>query len=630
MIDLRLTTLEHIARGDSLDRVMDHLCRAFETNFPDTVCSVLMVDRGGMLHPLASPSLPASYSAALGNVAVGPNVGSCGTAAYLRMPVEVCDIANDPRWANYREHVLPLGLRACWSSPILDSSGMVLATFALYFRENRGPNEAERQLGEICIHLCELAMARHLRVTEREFSANMDALTNLPNRRSFERTLAHIDCGTPGAWALMIIDLDNLKTTNDTFGHEAGDRLLQETALRLAQLAAPDRAFRAGGDEFALLIAAPERLDALETYAGSILAALAETIDFASFSILPEATIGYAVLSAQDESAVSTLRNADHALYRAKSVNRGGYLRYAPEMNDPVAARLSSISAVQSALAEDRLRAWYQPIVRLSDRRIVGLEALCRMMTPEGTVIPASAFAEATIAPGVASQLTQAMLEMVAADLRAWREAGIPETTMSVNISATDLRGGRLLPVITRAFGGDRELIGRLVLEVNESVCFDRHDRAMAQVVEALRGHGIGIALDDFGTGYASLTHLLDFPFDSIKIDKSFIDRLTVDDLSSTIIAALLAIARKRGATVTAEGIEHAGQATRLCEMGCGFGQGYLFAPGVDRSEIARLLIRHAASGLHSTPMPEIELRGREVPTPPSARDQAAKGKFAG
>jgi len=626
VIDLRVTTLEHIARGDSLDRVMGHLCRAFEANFPEVICSVLMVDRGGMLHPLAAPSLPAAYSAALDNIAVGPNVGSCGTAAYTRQPVEVVDIATDTRWINFRDAALALGLNACWSSPILDPSGMVLATFALYFRDSRGPSQDERDLVEICIHLCELAMARHLRVTERERSANMDALTNLPNRRSFEQTLRHIDCDEPGSWALMIVDLDNLKTTNDTFGHEAGDRLLQETAGRLAQVATPDRAFRVGGDEFALLIVAPERLDALEDFAQSVLTALSGMIDFAAFSILPEATIGYAALSAQDKDAVHTLRNADHALYHAKAVNRGGHLRYTPAMNDPVAARLSSISAVQAALSEGRLRAWYQPIVRLNDRRIVGVEALCRMITADGTVLPASAFAEATIAPGIASQLTRAMLEMVAADLRLWREAGVPQTSMAVNVTATDLRGARLLQVIREAFAYDADLIGRLVLEVNETVSIDRHDRTMTQTIEALRCHGIRIALDDFGTGYASLTHLLYFPFDSIKIDKSFIDRLAIhdpsgDDLSSTIITALLAIARKTGATVIAEGIEHEEQAQRLSDMGCLYGQGYLFAPAVDRSESARLLIHHAASIAHSIPMPLSRADAGKLPLSAPALD---------
>lgn len=633
MIDLRVTTLEHIARGDSLDRVMSHLCRAFEANFPEAICSVLTVDRGGMLHPLAAPSLPPGYSAALDNLAVGPNVGSCGAAAYTREPVEVRDIATDPRWANYRDGALALGLRACWSSPILDSSGLVLATFAIYFRDSRGPTQDERQLVEICIHLCELAMARHLRVTERERSANMDALTNLPNRRSFERTLGHMDCDQPGSWALMIVDLDNLKTTNDTFGHEAGDRLLQETASRLAQVATPDRAFRVGGDEFALLIVAPERLQDLENFAKSVLTSLSGMIDFAAFSILPEATIGYAALSAQDKDAIHTLRNADHALYHAKAAHRGGHLRYTPAMSDPLAARLSSISTVQAALSEGRLRAWYQPIVRLNDRRIVGLEALCRMITPDGAVLSASAFAEATIAPGIASQLTRAMLEMVAADMRLWREAGVPQTSMAVNVTAADLRGARLLQVIREAFADDADLIGRLVLEVNETVYIDRHDRTMAQTIEALRQYGIRIALDDFGTGYASLTHLLYFPFDSIKIDKSFIDRLAVydpclddpsDDLSSTIIAALLAIARKTGATVTAEGIEHAQQARRLSEMGCLYGQGYLFSPAVDRSESARLLIQHAASGEHSTPMPLIRSgAGNGLPAVGQQQDRA-------
>jgi predicted signal transduction protein with EAL and GGDEF domain len=136
------------------------------------------------------------------------------------------------------------------------------------------------------------------------------------------------------------------------------------------------------------------------------LAEITEPIDFASFSIIPEATIGFAALSINDANAVTTARNADHALYRAKLANRGGYMAYTQEMSDPLAARLS-ISTLQAAISEGRLRAWYQPIVSLGDRRIVALEALCRMMTPEGAIIPAGAFAEATIAPGVASELTR-------------------------------------------------------------------------------------------------------------------------------------------------------------------------------------------------------------------------------
>jgi hypothetical protein len=209
VIDLRVTTLEHIARGDSLDRVMEHLCRAFETNFPHVICSVLSVDRGGMMHPLAAPSLPMTYSAALDNIAIGPNIGSCGTAAYIRAPVEVHDIATDPlgqlQGCGAAAGPAHAGPRLFWIP------GLVLATFALYFRECRGPSPEERRLVDICIHLCDLAMARHLRIAERERSANMDALTDLPNRRGFDQTLAHLDCDTPGAWAIMIIDLDNLK-----------------------------------------------------------------------------------------------------------------------------------------------------------------------------------------------------------------------------------------------------------------------------------------------------------------------------------------------------------------------------------------------------------------------------------
>ena len=606
MLKFKAAVLELIARGDPLPVVMDRMCREIELSFDGVCCSVLTVDRSGMLHPLSAPSLPDELSASLENLTIGPKVGSCGTAAYTGKPVETRDVATDPHWALYphiRDAVLALGLNACWSSPLVEGSGVVCATFALYFTEQRGPTQAEREMVELCLHLSDLAFARHRRVTDRERRANTDALTGLPNQGSFARALAHLDCREPGAWALLLIDLDNLKIINDTFGHAAGDRLLQEVARRFARLAIPDGAFRIGGDEFVILIKAPERLADLAGTAESFFSVLAAPVEYEHFSIVPEATMGAAVVSHNDAVPETVRRNADIALYHAKETQRGSYVRYWPGIDTRIVARLSSIESLHAALAEQRVDAWYQPIVNLEDGRIVAMEALCRMVTAGGEVLPAALFAEATADARVAPVLTRRMLSLVRNDMRKWRDAGIDFGHVGVNITAVDLRGGRLAAMIDEIFAEDA-LLEKLVLEVTENVSIGDRDRLVGDTVRDLRRRGILIALDDFGTGYASLTHLLDLPVDFIKIDQSFTGRLPDDEVSATIIAGLIAIARKLGARVAAEGVETSEQVARLLDLGCDNAQGFLFSPGVDRAAAACLLMRHSARMPHSVPMP--------------------------
>lgn len=605
MLKFRVAILELIARGASLTEVMNHLCLRIETRFPDVICTILTVDRSGTLSPLAAPSLPESYSRLLDNLPIGPNVGSCGTAAYTGKPVEARDIATDPRWTPFpavQEQLLSLGLKACWSSPLVDASGIVIATFALYFREARAPSDKERELVDTCLHLCALAFAYHQRLIDRERRANTDALTALPNQGSFTRALAHLSCDEPGGWAILLIDLDNLKTINDTFGHAIGDRLLQEVALRLAGFAIPDGAFRIGGDEFALIIKEPARLRDLPQTARTLSDILSTPVEHEHFSIIPEATMGAAVVAGNETGADQVYRNADLALYHAKETNRGDFIRYWPGIDTRMVSRLSSIESVDAALSEGRIDAWYQPIVRMSDQRIVGLEALCRMISPDGTVLPAAVFAEATSDARIASVLTHRMFSLVSKDMRDWLGQGIDFGYVGVNITAVDLRGGRLDAMLDEVFP-DESLFPRLVFEVTETVYIGDRDRMVIDAVAALRARGMRIALDDFGTGYASLTHLLDLPVDFIKIDQSFTSRLPDDAVSGTIIAGLVAIADKLGAAVTAEGVETAEQANRLQALGCTFGQGFHFAHGVHRDEAHRLLMQHAASNPQGIPL---------------------------
>lgn len=300
------------------------MCLEAEKLSSDAVCSVLTVDRAGLLHPLAGPSLPAKYSAALDGLATGPNAGSCGTAAYLRTEVTVTDIETDPRWADYKHLALPFGLLACWSQPILDTAGEPIGTFAFYYRERRGPTPLEKEIIRHCIHLCVIAIDRHQRVIEHERRAFSDALTGLANRAAFNVALSALNCDVAGGWGLLVLDLDNLKIVNDTFGHHAGDRLLRIASERVASVVKPARAFRIGGDEFAIILQPAEDTLDLEQTAERILAALAEPAQCDGHIVVPRATIGGAVVSAGETVAERVRQNADYALYHAKETGRGG------------------------------------------------------------------------------------------------------------------------------------------------------------------------------------------------------------------------------------------------------------------------------------------------------------------
>jgi diguanylate cyclase (GGDEF)-like protein len=593
VLELQNTILEMIATGETLANTVERMCEEAERLAPGAVCSVLTVDRAGLIHPLAGPSLPAEYSAALEGVPIGPHVGSCGTAAFLREEVTVTDIANDRRWAAFKHLALPIGLRACWSKPILNAAGEAIGTFAFYYRECRGPTQLEREIVRNCVHLCVIALERHQRVIEHERRAFTDALTGLSNRAAFDVALAALNCERPGDWALLVLDLDNLKLVNDTFGHQAGDCLLQTAGARITAAAAKGRAFRLGGDEFAIIVQAPEELRDLEQTAERILEMLAKPAACGDHIVVPRATIGGAALSAGDRVAERVRQNADFALYHAKETGRGGFVRYWPGLGTNITRRLGHIREVDAALLENRIEAFYQPVVRLDTRDIVGLEALCRMRLSD-SIISAGDFQEAMKDVHVAKALTERMMKLVAADVRAWLDMGIPFQHVGVNVSSADMHGGTLDSMLAAAFGREGVPLKHVIVEVTETVYMGDGDRMVRKAVETLRGKGLRVALDDFGTGYASLTHLLTVPVDIIKIDKSFVNRLAPGNASMAIVEGLLQIASKLDIRVIAEGIETEDQADLLKAAGCILGQGYLFSRAVDRYSTTELLIQRA------------------------------------
>ena len=586
--------LEAIACGEPLVTIMERLCRRVEAIAPGVICSVVTVDAEQRLVALAAPSLPAHYAAAITGLRIGPCVGSCGTSIYRGEPVCVTDIATDPLWAEFKGLVLPLGLLACWSSPIRARNGLVIGSFAFYYDQLRGPDELEQRIVATCVHLCAIAI-EHEEVRSRNHRlAYWDTLTGLPNRAAFNEAITRLTAAQPLNFGLMLIDIDHLKAINDTMGHAAGDAVIATVGARLQAVIGEATACRIGGDEFAVLLPDCNQASRIRGLACAILAAVAAPLDHEGNALSPSVTIG-AVLAGEDGDDGVTLRqNADFALYHAKETRRGGYVRFSNGLRTSMTHRLQSQRNVDGALTEGRIVAYYQPVVSLETGEIVGVEALARMRMPDGRIATAGEFQEAMLDPKIAYRITGQMLSAIAADMAAWSRAGVQFKHIGLNVTSADFKKGDLVQRVLRTLDRVQVSPTHLVIEVTEQVFMGARKDGVARTIEQLRGHGIAVALDDFGTGFASLTHLLDFPVDVIKIDRSFIAAARTGSRSSAIVEAMVGLADRLGMQVIAEGIETADQAEWLRAMGCHLGQGFLYAQAMPAGMVAGLLQRFA------------------------------------
>ncbi|ANQ84657.1 putative signaling protein [Azoarcus olearius] len=428
---------------------------------------------------------------------------------------------------------------------------------------------------------------------ELEQQATHDALTGLANRNLLNDRMqrAIIRAARDGhAVAVMLLDLDRFKLINDSLGHAAGDALLQETARRLStSVRRGDTVARLGGDEFMVVMSDMSAEDDAAALAAKVLESLAVPMLLNGREIVVTGSIGVSLYPRDGEAAATLLKHADVAMYRAKELGRNRFQFYAPEMNERILERLELENSLRRALENDELELHYQPKVSLRDGRVIGAEALIRWRHPQlGMVSPAD-FIPLAEETGLIVPIGEWVVDHACRQLRGWLDAGLPQISVAVNVSARQFQHEQLTHVLARALAAHRLPPGQLHVEVTESAVMWEPERTIFTLRE-LKNIGVRISLDDFGTGYCSLNYLKRFPIDSIKIDRCFVTDLATSAEDAAIALMIVSLAHSLNQTVIAEGVENEAQLDFLRRHGCDEMQGFLFSRPLPAAEFARLL----------------------------------------
>jgi diguanylate cyclase (GGDEF)-like protein len=413
-----------------------------------------------------------------------------------------------------------------------------------------------------------------------------DGLTGLPNRvllnERLEHALARVERGD--MVAVHILDLDHFKQVNDTLGHAVGDKLLQMVSERLkAQVRETDTIARMGGDEFAIVQVSLSQAADATAQADRIITALSEPYLIDAHHVMTGTSVGISIAPTDGTSADQLIKNADLALYRAKSDGRSTFRFFESGMDAQMQARRSLEQDLRRALAGGELELHYQPISNLTSNRISGCEALIRWRHPEKGMIPPSAFIPLAEETGLIVPIGEWVVRQACLTAARWPA----DIKIAVNLSPAQLRSPGLPQVIISALAASGLAPDRLELEITETVLLHDSEATLA-TLHQLRELGVRIAMDDFGTGYSSLSHLQRFPFDKIKIDRSFVSNIVGNASSLNIVRAVAALANGLGVIATAEGVETEAQLNAVKSEGCAEMQGYLLSRPVPADEVER------------------------------------------
>jgi diguanylate cyclase (GGDEF)-like protein/PAS domain S-box-containing protein len=424
-------------------------------------------------------------------------------------------------------------------------------------------------------------------------SAQHDVLTNLPNRMLLnDRITQTISLARRQnrSFAVLFLDLDHFKYINDSLGHAVGDQLLQSVSKRLlSAVRGSDTVSRQGGDEFVILLSEIAHPEDAATSARKILLSLSVPHSIAGQDLNIDSSVGISIYPEDGANAETLIKNADTAMYYAKESGRNNFQFFKREMNLKAVERQSLESSLRRALVRKELFLHYQPKVNLASMEITGVEALIRWQDPDRGSVPPCQFVPVAEDCGLIVPIGSWVLHEACRQAREWQDAGLPFKRISVNVSAPEFRAETFLAGVRNTLRETGLKARYLDLELTESVLMQHADLSAVKL-HALKTLGVHIAVDDFGTGYSSLSYLQQFPIDILKIDKSFVHKITADSDDSSMVSAIIVIGKNLKQRVIAEGIETHEQLAFLQAQQCAEGQGYLFSRPLPAAQLASLL----------------------------------------
>jgi diguanylate cyclase (GGDEF)-like protein len=510
-------------------------------------------------------------------------------------PLFVEDIASEQSFSR-TQAALQAGLHGALALPIT-SEGRTFGVIELFSTQAIRASEALIHLLHSLSAQIGQSFQRKLAEDQLRFIATHDSLTDLPNRSLFNERLRHaLHQGTRynRGIAVMFIDMDRFKVVNDSLGHGAGDRLLQDCAKRLTEcLRESDTVARLGGDEFVVMVenfTAPKDAIAI---AQKILTGLARPFFVDGQEFLMSASIGISTFPDDGKDAETLLKNADIAMYRAKDQGRNNYQFYSAQMNKHTFERLAMESSLRRALERDEFLLHYQPKLDLRTGAIAGVEALIRWKHPDWGMVSPAQFIPLAEESGLIVQIGEWVLKTACDQSRAWREQGIPPMRVAVNLSARQFTQKTLVSDVAKTIAQSGLTPDCLELEITESLVMHNPEGA-AETLHKLKAMGITLSIDDFGTGYSSLAYLKRFPIDCVKVDRSFIKDIPAEADDMAITKGIIALGHSLRLKVVAEGVETKEQQDFLRSNDCDEMQGFLFSKPLPADEVTALLKSHS------------------------------------
>lgn len=584
--------LEEKERGDfvsphclSNDTALIELCtsviKAAEAAW-DMYCSVILLNTiDNTLHTAAAPSLPLFYTQAVDGLAIGPEVGCCGSAAYTKQLVVVEDIQKHPFWSGFTDIAKAANLAACWSMPIINVEGQVLGTFACYFSQVQKPSAKQLEYMDGASRTLAVAIEQHRiqRVISR--LSHNDTLTGLRNRSAFRSSLQEqLDTGEP--IALLFVDLDNFKEVNDSLGHEAGDQVIRAIGQKFRELESDDYIFsRIGGDEFTVIHKKINDKKQLRDFSEQLIDIINLPLEFNGHTIQVGASIGIALYPEHGVGISELMKHADTAMYHAKSAGRNCCWFFDEILKQALLEKIELQQSLRSAFDLRQFEISYQPQVDNYNAQLISVEALVYWKHPVKGYIAATDFIDSMESIGLTKIVDLWVIESSCELI-----GSLPgEFSLAINLSASYLSREcfpeRVESILKRTgFPAHRlvfEVIGRTL---KSDIGF------VLPVMEKLKALGLRFSIDDSGNGYSSLNYLKALPIDEVKIDKSFVAGLEHDRVDRIICQNLCALAEELQLHVVALGVDKQSQKQILEEIGCKAIQGDLVSLPINIEEL--------------------------------------------